>query len=115
MMSAGNILMYQQQLQMRKLCSVLPMLDRRITRDSASCRCWQSPVARPVAEHKLSYRVYVHVDKSTGFAVQVRLAFLGMVGNWLLTLRERLDHQPRLLPYLLSGLCDESPAIVHVS
>jgi hypothetical protein len=47
--------------------------------------------------------------------MQVRLAFLGMVGNWLLTLRERQNHQPRLLPYLLSGLCDESPAIVHVS
>lgn len=47
-------------------------------------------------------------------ALQVRLAFLGMVGSWLLTLRERLDHQPRLLPYLLSGLCDESPVVVQV-
>jgi hypothetical protein len=47
-------------------------------------------------------------------AAQVRLAFLGMVGNWLLTLRERMDHQPRLLPYLLSGLCDESPSVVQV-
>jgi hypothetical protein len=37
-----------------------------------------------------------------------------MVGNWLLMLRERMDHQPRLQPYPLSGLCDESPAIVQV-
>jgi hypothetical protein len=43
---------------------------------------------------------------------QVRLAFLDMVGNWLLTLRERRDHEARLLPYVLSGICDESPAVV---
>lgn len=44
---------------------------------------------------------------------QVRLAFLQMIGNWMLTLRERTDHEARLLPYLLSGLCDESPAVVE--
>lgn len=38
-----------------------------------------------------------------------------MVGNWMLTLRERLDHEPRLLPYVLSGLCDEAPAVVEAA
>jgi len=44
--------------------------------------------------------------------LQVRLAFVGMIGNWLLSLRERRDHEPRLLPYLLSGLCDDHPGVV---
>jgi len=38
-----------------------------------------------------------------------------MVGNWMLTLRERLDHEPRLLPYILSGLCDDAPAVVEAA
>lgn len=45
----------------------------------------------------------------------MRLAFLDMVGNWLLTLRERRDHEARLLPYVLSGICDESPAVVSAA
>lgn len=47
--------------------------------------------------------------------MQVRLAFLDMIGNWLLTLRERRDHEARLLPYVLSGICDESPAVVEAA
>lgn len=46
---------------------------------------------------------------------QVRLAFLDMVGSWLLTLRERRDHEARLLPYVLSGICDEAPAVVSAA
>jgi hypothetical protein len=46
-------------------------------------------------------------------SAQVRLAFLDMIGNWMLTLRERLDHEARLLPYVLSGACDDSPAVVQ--
>jgi hypothetical protein len=42
----------------------------------------------------------------------VRLAFLDMVGSWMLTLDERRDHEARLLPYVLSGLCDNAPAVV---
>lgn len=38
-----------------------------------------------------------------------------MIGNWMLTLRERLDHEPRLLPYILSGLCDDAPAVVEAA
>ncbi len=28
-------------------------------------------------------------------------------GEWLVNLHERVEHQPRLLPYLLGGLCDD--------
>ena len=35
---------------------------------------------------------------------QVRLAFLQMVADWMLTLRERIDHHARLMPYALSAL-----------
>jgi hypothetical protein len=42
---------------------------------------------------------------------QVRLEFLNMIGNWMLTLTERLDHESRLLPYVLSGLTDDCPAV----
>ncbi len=38
-----------------------------------------------------------------------------MLGNWMTTLRERLDHEPRLLPYVLSALCDESAAVVEAA
>jgi hypothetical protein len=48
-------------------------------------------------------------------SAQVRLAFLECIGNWMLTLRERRDHEPRLLPYVLSGICDESPAVVQAA
>ena len=34
-----------------------------------------------------------------------------MIGNWMLTLTERLDHESRLLPYVLSGLTDECPTV----
>ena len=42
---------------------------------------------------------------------QVRLAFLHTVGDWMLRLRERLDHEQRLLPYLLSALSDEAAEV----
>lgn len=48
-------------------------------------------------------------------ATQVRLAFLGMLGDWLTRLPERNDHQPRLLPYVLSALCDESHTVVEAA
>lgn len=48
-------------------------------------------------------------------SAQVRLAFLDCIGNWMLTLRERRDHEARLLPYVLSGICDESHAVVQAA
>lgn len=43
--------------------------------------------------------------------LQVRLEFLMVVGDWMLTLRERSDHEGRLLPFLLAGLVDETPQV----
>jgi hypothetical protein len=43
--------------------------------------------------------------------LQVRLEFLRVLGDWMLRLRERLDHEQRLLPYVLSALSDESPGV----
>jgi hypothetical protein len=42
--------------------------------------------------------------------INVREAFLRVVGDWMTTLPDRYDHESRLIPYLLSGLfdrCDE--------
>lgn len=42
---------------------------------------------------------------------QVRLEFLHVIGDWILNLRERMDHEHRLMPYLISALNDESALI----
>ncbi|WIA41829.1 hypothetical protein OEZ86_009159 [Tetradesmus obliquus] len=77
---------------------------------------WRDPNVVPIrAFYGDDLKVNYCGKLATDHHPQVRLAFLGMVGSWLLTLRERLDHQPRLLPYLLSGLCDESPAVVQAA
>jgi len=39
---------------------------------------------------------------------QVRLEFVDMLADWMLTLRERIDHHARLMPYALSALSDSS-------
>lgn len=44
-------------------------------------------------------------------ARQVRLEFARVVGDWMLRLRERADHEGRLLPFLLAALVDEAPAV----
>jgi hypothetical protein len=41
----------------------------------------------------------------------VRAEFVDTVGTWLCKLDERLDHQGRLLPYLLTALSDSHPAV----
>ncbi|GAX77040.1 hypothetical protein CEUSTIGMA_g4487.t1 [Chlamydomonas eustigma] len=43
--------------------------------------------------------------------VQVRLEFLHVLRDWMLNLPERMDHEHRLMPYLLSALNDEVPQI----
>lgn len=43
--------------------------------------------------------------------MQVRREFLSCIGDWLLTLRERMDHEPRLMPFVMSALNDEVPEI----
>jgi len=46
---------------------------------------------------------------------KVRLEFLRALGDWMLRLRERSDHEGRLLPFVLAGLVDESPAVAAES
>lgn len=41
----------------------------------------------------------------------VREMFIRCVGDWLTILPDRWDHHARLVPYLLSGLFDESEDI----
>ncbi|GMH40548.1 hypothetical protein BSKO_08452 [Bryopsis sp. KO-2023] len=42
---------------------------------------------------------------------KVRMEFLLMISDWMLNLRERLDHESRLIPYALSALNDECPEV----
>ena len=41
----------------------------------------------------------------------VRLAFVETLGDWMTTLVERADHEPRLLPYVMSAAADEAAAV----
>jgi hypothetical protein len=34
-----------------------------------------------------------------------------VVGDWMLRLPERVDHEGRLLPFLLAGMVDEGPQV----
>ena len=43
--------------------------------------------------------------------MQVRKVFVETVGDWLVNLHERVEHQPRLLPYVLGGLCDDIASV----
>ena len=52
---------------------------------------------------------------STDDAASVRLEFINAVGDWLQHLDERIDHQGRLLPYLLSALNDTQDSIQHAA
>jgi hypothetical protein len=37
---------------------------------------------------------------------QVRFAFIQTLGDWMTSLVERVDHEPRLLPYVVSAVAD---------
>jgi hypothetical protein len=42
---------------------------------------------------------------------QVRLALVQVLGDWMLNLSERMDHEHRLLPYLLGALNDSDTSV----
>ena len=42
---------------------------------------------------------------------QVRLEFVKMLGDWMTTLTERTDHEPRLLPYVISAVADSDQKV----
>ena len=54
------------------------------------------------SDARINYMGVLAKDPSTA----VRQEFLDTVGGWLTKLTERMDHEPRLLPYVLSGLAD---------
>ncbi|KAL0032856.1 hypothetical protein WJX77_002978 [Trebouxia sp. C0004] len=70
---------------------------------------WQDPQAIAI---KAFYEPDLHVNfcakLATDPVVQVRLEFVDMLADWMLTLRERIDHHARLMPYALSALSDPS-------
>jgi hypothetical protein len=59
------------------------------------------------SDARINYMGVLAKDPSTA----VRQEFLDVVGGWLTNLNERLDHEPRLLPYVLSGLADPVASI----
>lgn len=59
------------------------------------------------SDARINYMGVLAKDPST----VVRQEFLDVVGGWLTNLNERLDHEPRLLPYVLSGLADPVASI----
>jgi hypothetical protein len=48
---------------------------------------------------------------ATDGSVQVRCEFVRVIGDWMTTLIERLDHESRLLPYVISALTDEADVV----
>ena len=71
----------------------------------SSCNYWRSLYAKHMSVHVAIVSRPIH---TLLLCCQVRLAFLQMVADWMLTLRERIDHHARLMPYALSALSDSS-------
>ncbi|KAG7382050.1 HEAT repeat-containing protein 2 [Phytophthora pseudosyringae] len=59
------------------------------------------------AEVRLNYFAKLDQDRNP----MVRRAFFAMIRDWMVNLPDRYDHESRLLPYLLSAVSDEDPAI----
>ena len=45
----------------------------------------------------------------------VRARLIAVLADWMLNLRERVDHTPRLLPFMLSGLTDATDHVVDAT
>ena len=56
---------------------------------------------------KLNYMAAFVVDRS----VQVRICFYKQMAKLLMDLPDRIDHEPRVFPYLISGLYDQNDGI----
>jgi len=59
---------------------------------------------------KLNYFALLARDRT----VQVRDMFYRVISDWLLKLPDRVDHEARLVPYMLSGLSDSSGEIQNM-
>lgn len=58
-------------------------------------------------DRKVNYFGKLALDPSP----HVRLAFVETLRDWMTTLVERADHEPRLLPYVMSALADEAESV----
>ncbi|KAK1934286.1 Dynein assembly factor 5 [Phytophthora citrophthora] len=58
-------------------------------------------------EVRLNYFAKLDQDRNP----MVRRAFFAMISDWMINLPDRYDYESRLLPYLLSAVSDEDPAI----
>lgn len=58
-------------------------------------------------ETNVNYFAKLVIDRSP----QVRERFVRHLGHWSISLPDRIDYQPRLLPYLLNGVADEAPPV----
>ena len=72
-------------------------------------KCSLQPLSIPSTDVSCTFVLQAFLSISC--CCQVRLAFLQMVADWMLTLRERIDHHARLMPYALSALSDSSKEV----
>ena len=73
---------------------------------------FRDPNSVPIKEFyepstRLNYLATFVNDKS----LAVRIAFYKCIGNWLLMLPDRKDHEGRIFPYMLTSLNDENEDI----
>ncbi|KAK9812913.1 hypothetical protein WJX72_005730 [[Myrmecia] bisecta] len=69
--------------------------------------------------NSIAIRAFYEADVKTNYfgklatdsSAVVRREFLALLGDWLLSLRERADHETRLLPYVLGALADPAPQV----
>jgi hypothetical protein len=73
---------------------------------------WQDPNKCPV---KAFYEVVTSVNYMANLTFDrhpaVRRFWYETLAMWLLTLQDKVDHEPYIFPYLLTGLCDENEDI----
>ncbi|KAF5842633.1 armadillo-type protein [Dunaliella salina] len=75
---------------------------------------WRDPNMIPIkAFYGDDLKVNFAGKLATDSHPMVRLEFLRTISDWMLNLRERVDHEPRLLPYALSALNDSCPQVVE--
>eukprot|EP00933_Yihiella_yeosuensis_P079741 TRINITY_DN93152_c0_g1_i1.p1 TRINITY_DN93152_c0_g1~~TRINITY_DN93152_c0_g1_i1.p1 ORF type:complete len:1369 (+),score=308.95 TRINITY_DN93152_c0_g1_i1:82-4188(+) len=73
---------------------------------------WQDPNKVPI---KAFYEGHTQVNYMSTLSFDrhpaVRRFWFETLANWLLTVPDKVDHEPYVFPYLLTGLCDENEDI----
>jgi len=73
---------------------------------------WRDPNIVPLSDFfdpkiKLNYLARLSADKKDS----VRKAFITQLGEWFTQLKDKWDHDRRVLPYLITGLFDTNEEI----